>query len=137
MKNYIFIYLLKILKNSSKFYSALFDAKPDKIKPDYIKWDLSIPPINFAISTGGQAGINHLGIEAEDSGELDKLYERISPIDAKKDDQGETVCCYSRSVKTWIDDPQGVSWELFHSLNDEEIYRDNKSSCCSTQECAC
>lgn len=93
--------------------------------------------MNFAISTRGKAGINHLGIEAEDSNELDKLYERITAIDANKYEQGETVCCYARSDKTWMDDPQGVSWELFHSLNDEDVYRDKTSSCCVSKAYAC
>ena len=32
--------------------------------------------------------------------------------------EGETTCCYARSDKHWITDPQGIAWEHFHTLND-------------------
>lgn len=129
---------VKDLAGSTKFYRELFGAEPDKLKAEYVKWDLSNPPLNFAISQGGELGLNHLGMEAEDARELDELSSRISTTEAEIDRQGESVCCYARSVKTWIEDPQGVSWELFQTLNDEEIYRDNTSAeCCATQDCAC
>lgn len=32
------------------------------------------------------------------------------------------MCCYARSDKTWIADPQGVSWETFLTLGDSTVY---------------
>ena len=125
------------LEQSKKFYTDLFSKEPDKVKIDYIKWDLDNPPVNFAISTQNEAGLDHIGIQVEDAGELEDLYQRIGPIDATKKAEGETVCCYARSVKTWIQDPQGINWELFHSLNDEEVYRDSSPSDCCTEQKAC
>ncbi len=42
------------LSRSIGFYSALFDAKPAVVKPDYAKWMLDDPRVNFAISTRGR-----------------------------------------------------------------------------------
>jgi hypothetical protein len=46
-------------------------------------------------------------------------------------------CCYARSDKYWITDPQGVAWETYHTLGEAEIYgadsRHNidTASCCT------
>jgi catechol 2,3-dioxygenase-like lactoylglutathione lyase family enzyme len=67
------------LAQSIRFYSTLFSAEPSVVKPDYAKWMLDDPRVNFAISTGsGAAGISHLGIQAEDAGELGEVYERLT-----------------------------------------------------------
>ena len=39
------------LEQSIRFYSALFAAEPAVRKPDYAKWMLDDPRVNFAIST--------------------------------------------------------------------------------------
>ena len=43
------------LTQSIGFYSALFAAEPNVLKPDYAKWMLDDPRVNFAISTRGRA----------------------------------------------------------------------------------
>ncbi len=127
---------VKDIKNSIKFYRDLFNAEPVKVKDDYVKWRLTNPPINFAISNHGAIGLNHPGIEADHSGELDELYQRITPIEAIKDDEGETICCYARSVKNRIEESQGSNRELFHSLNDEDVFIDkNNRDCSNTDNC--
>ncbi|MDH5182053.1 MAG: VOC family protein [Gammaproteobacteria bacterium] len=125
---------VKDLEKSTRFYNDLFGVEPSKTKADYVKWSLTNPPLNFAISTHGKAGINHLGIEAEDQGELDTLYQRADQLQGLKLNEGETVCCYSRSIKSWVKDPQGINWELFHSLNDENVYKES-GKCCITGNC--
>jgi catechol 2,3-dioxygenase-like lactoylglutathione lyase family enzyme len=51
------------IAQSIRFYSTLFAARPTVTKPDYAKWMLDDPRVNFAISTRGkQAGLDHLGI---------------------------------------------------------------------------
>src|SRR5271155_5787107 len=53
------------LSRSIGFYSALFAAQPSVTKPDYAKWMLDDPRVNFAISTRGrEPGLDHLGIQA-------------------------------------------------------------------------
>jgi hypothetical protein len=59
------------LTTSINFYSALFAAEPSVVKPDYAKWMLDDPRVNFAISARGRvAGLDHLGIQVETKDEL-------------------------------------------------------------------
>jgi catechol 2,3-dioxygenase-like lactoylglutathione lyase family enzyme len=113
------------LEKSIGFYSALFDAKPALVKPDYAKWMLDDPRVNFAISTRGHApGLDHLGIQVEDKTELSEVYTRLRKAGGAILEQGETSCCYARSEKSWIDDPAGISWETFHTTGESITYGD-------------
>ena len=113
------------LQQSIAFYSALFAARPSVTKPDYAKWMLDDPRVNFAISTRGrQPGLNHLGIQAEDKAELKEIYGRLHQSGGTVIEQGETQCCYARSEKSWIDDPAGISWETFLTTGESTDYGD-------------
>ncbi len=108
---------------STRFYSALFGTPPAVTKPDYAKWMLDDPRLNFAISAGhASRGIEHLGIQVEDQGELAEVYARLEAADRPVLDEGATTCCYARSTKAWISDPQGVMWETFLTAGDATIY---------------
>ncbi|HVJ54314.1 MAG TPA: ArsI/CadI family heavy metal resistance metalloenzyme [Aliidongia sp.] len=114
------------LAASIRFYSTLFAAAPTVVKPDYAKWMLEDPRVNFAISEGrGGAGVHHLGIQAEDAGELAEIYGRLEAADAPVLEEGDTVCCYARSEKSWITDPQGLAWETFLTHGDSTVYGGN------------
>lgn len=99
----------------SAFYSTLFAAEPTVIKADYAKWMLDDPRVNFAISAGDHArkGIEHLGIQAESAEELSDVYGRLKAADGPVLDEGATTCCYAKSEKSWIADPDGIVWEAF------------------------
>ncbi len=113
------------LAQSIRFYSALFDADPSVVKPDYAKWMLDDPRVNFAISTRGrQAGLDHLGIQVESKEELDEVYARLHKAGGPVIGQGETACCYAKSEKSWIDDPAGIAWETFHTTGESTNYGD-------------
>jgi lactoylglutathione lyase len=114
------------LAQSIGFYSTLFGSEPIVRKPDYAKWMLDDPRINFAISQRArQAGVNHLGIQVDDADELDALHERLVQADANLVAEQATTCCYAKSDKYWITDPQGVAWESFHTLGDAPVYGDD------------
>jgi catechol 2,3-dioxygenase-like lactoylglutathione lyase family enzyme len=111
------------LDASVRFYSTLFATTPTVLKADYAKWMLDDPRVNFAISTrGAPAGIEHLGIQVADADELHEVYERLEKADAPVLEQGETVCCYAKSEKSWIEDPQGIRWETFLTTGESTIY---------------
>ena len=113
------------LQRSVGFYSALFAAPPSVIKTDYAKWMLEDPRVNFAISARGrQAGLDHLGIQAESDGELKEIYARLHKAGGKVSEQGQTSCCYAKSEKSWIDDPAGISWETFLTTGESTDYGD-------------
>ena len=111
------------LAQSIRFYSTLFATEPTVEKSDYAKWMLDDPRVNFAISArGAKVGIEHLGIQVEDSGELAEVYDRMSRADAPVLEEGATTCCYAKSEKSWVTDPAGVPWEVFHTVGDSAVY---------------
>ncbi|HUB90346.1 MAG TPA: ArsI/CadI family heavy metal resistance metalloenzyme [Dyella sp.] len=111
------------LDDSIRFYTTLFGATPSVVKPDYAKWMLDDPRVNFAISQRGRpAGIDHLGVQADDETELTTIGERLLAADAVALAEQGTTCCYARSDKFWAEDPQGVRWETFHTLGEATTY---------------
>ncbi len=105
------------LDQSIQFYNALFGAHPVKTKTDYAKWMLDDPRINFAISTrSGKMGVEHLGLQVDEDDELEALRDRLKSADMSVFDEGETVCCYVRSDKSWVEDPSGIAWEAYKTL---------------------
>jgi len=126
---------VEALDESIRFYSALFGAEPVKRKPDYAQWLLDDPRVNFAISTRVKKnGMDHLGIQVEEEGELTQLRERLKAADMAVVEEGETVCCYARSDKYWTTDPAGIPWESFHSLGTVPFYNGEASE---TEASAC
>lgn len=110
---------------SVAFYSKLFAAAPARRESDYAKWMLEDPPVNFAISTRGTStGVDHLGIQADSAEELAELKARAESADLALRDEGETTCCYARSDKHWVTDPQGIAWEHFHSLGNIPVFNE-------------
>lgn len=112
------------LDRSIRFYSTLFAAEPSVVKPDYAKWMLDDPRVNFAISThGGRApGLDHLGIQVEDAPELQEVYGRLKDAEGPVLEEGKTTCCYAQSEKSWIADPQNVAWEAFLTTGNSTTY---------------
>jgi catechol 2,3-dioxygenase-like lactoylglutathione lyase family enzyme len=112
------------LAQSTRFYSTLFGAEPTVIKNDYVKWMLDDPRVNFAISThpGRPVGISHLGIQAEDEAELAEVYDRLSRAERPIVEAKNATCCYAKSDKQWIADPQGVPWETFYTYGESTVY---------------
>ena len=111
------------LQQSIRFYSALFAAEPAVAKDDYAKWMLSDPRVNFAISTRGRkAGLDHLGIQAENGEELEEIGSRLAQADVSVLPQKDASCCYAKSDKYWTIDPQGIAWESFHTLDAVPVY---------------
>lgn len=111
------------LDRSIAFYSTLFAAEPSVRKPDYAKWLLDDPRVNFAISAGRtERGIEHLGIQAESEAELGDVYARLKAADRPLLEEGATTCCYAKSEKSWIADPDGVVWEAFLTHGEATVY---------------
>jgi catechol 2,3-dioxygenase-like lactoylglutathione lyase family enzyme len=123
------------LEESIRFYSAIFGAQPVKTKPDYAKWMLDDPRVNFAISTrASKNGVDHLGIQVDDNDELEEVRARLKAADFTVFDEGQTVCCYAQSDKSWMQDPAGVAWEAYRTMDDVQIFSSEaaktESACC-------
>ena len=124
------------LEANIKFYSTVFGAFPSVVKPDYAKWMLDDPRINFAISKRQlKPGLDHLGLQVESDDELKELREQVRAAEIAALDQADAACCYARSDKYWITDPQGIAWETFHTLDSIPVYgetsRAESAACCA------
>ena len=139
---------VKDLQASVRFYAQLFASEPTVRKSDYAKWMLDDPTVNFAISQrDGKPGVQHLGIQVEDRGELAEVYARLQRAQRPVIEEGATTCCYAHSEKRWIDDPQGVQWETFLTTGESTVYGTEEirsvaeepsadSTCCAPSCCS-
>jgi lactoylglutathione lyase len=129
---------VKELPESIRFYSRVFGCEPTVVKDDYAKWMLEDPRLNFAISTReAKLGLNHLGLQVDCGGELQALESQLRAADVDLVTQNETTCCYARSDKYWVTDPQGVAWETFHTLETAPTFSMTEvsaSPCCAPRE---
>ena len=132
------------LPRNIAFYSAMFNQPPARTEGDYAKWMLEDPPVNFAISTrGDKPGVDHLGIQVSTADELAALKDNATRADMALLDEGETTCCYARSDKYWVTDPQGMAWEQFHTLDSIPVFSQAKpaatqaSACCAPKSGCC
>ncbi len=123
MKRFHVHVAVRNLQESARFYTAMFGIEPTVVKPDYAKWMLDDPRVNFAISQRGQAvGVNHLGVQAETDDELEAIHANLQQADAAVVAEKGVSCCYAKSDKYWVTDPQGVAWESFRSLGTVPVY---------------
>ena len=117
------------LPASIAFYSKMFAAAPTRVESDYAKWMIDDPRVNFAISTrGSKPGIDHLGIQADSAEELAELRGRAQAADLALLDEGQTSCCYARSEKHWLTDPQGIAWEHFQTLDNIPVFSEKPAA---------
>lgn len=125
------------LNKNVQFYSQLFNSEPTLLKNDYAKWVLEDPAVNFAISNrASKVGLDHVGIQTDSDEELTQLREQLEAAGVKGVAQEGTTCCYSRSDKYWIQDPQGIAWETFHSLESVPVFsetylNESEGACCA------
>jgi len=122
------------IQASIPFYSKMFGSEPTVIKGDYAKWQLEDPKVNFAISArGAPIGINHLGIQVENDMELGEMKTRLDQVQGEVIEEMGTACCYAQSDKYWVNDPAGIPWETFHTLNSIPVFNHAAASddaCC-------
>jgi len=125
------------LNKNIQFYSHLFNRQPTVHKEDYAKWQLDDPAVNFAISTrGDKPGLDHVGIQTDSETELTELRQQLESAGIAGFAQENATCCYARSDKYWVQDPQGIAWETFHTLESVPVFSEqesaspDKSACC-------
>lgn len=111
------------LESSVRFYSTLFGSEPAVLKPDYAKWMLDDPRVNFAITVGTTAaGLDHLGVQVDSDEELATIAGRFDAAGNSVAKQENASCCYARGNKGWVSDPSGISWETFHTIGENTVY---------------
>jgi hypothetical protein len=111
------------LADSMKFYSGMFASEPTVVKADYAKWMLDDPRVNFAISArGAPTGLNHLGIQVESANELSEMQCRLNALQPGVEKEAAVACCYAKSDKYWVNDPSGIAWETYHTLDTIPVF---------------
>ena len=124
------------LEKSIEFYSKIFGAEPVKVKPDYAKFLLETPGLNFTLNLrdevkGNQVG--HFGIQVESTEEVLSHKNRLAENGIRSQyDEINTTCCYALQDKFWIQDPDGNEWEFFYTKADVDENNSNTSTCCTT-----
>jgi len=138
MKRFHIHISVKDLEKNITFYSQVFNTEPSVIKNDYAKWALDDPALNFAISTrGNKVGVDHVGIQTDTDAELASMRTQLEAAGIKGVAQENATCCYARSDKYWVQDPQGIAWETFHSLESVPVFSEQPqatesgSACCA------
>ena len=111
------------LEKSIKFYTALFGMEPTKLKEDYAQWLVDDPAVNMAISSGrDKKGLNHLGLQVDSDEAVQELEERLQAAGVSGEKQNEAVCCYAKSNKYWVQDPESIIWENYHTMDQVEVF---------------
>jgi len=126
------------LDRSIRFYATLFGAPPSVVKPDYAKWMLEDPRVNFAVSQRkAGSGVDHVGIQVESAGELGELAARLKAAGERTFDETAVTCCYARSDKSWVSDPAGVRWETFLTHGEATTYGEDAAAQAAAETPAC
>ncbi|MBZ0189968.1 MAG: VOC family protein [Candidatus Obscuribacterales bacterium] len=113
---------VKDLDKSVEFYSTLFEAQPEVVKPGYVKWVLTDPPLNFSIVIGEKSfGINHIGFQCDSHEEVKAIGTRLKEKSFAIEEEANVECCYARSSKVWTEDPQNVRWENFITVGESNV----------------
>jgi catechol 2,3-dioxygenase-like lactoylglutathione lyase family enzyme len=114
------------LESSVRFYSTLFGSEPSVLKADYAKWMLEDPRVNFAITAGSSTtGLDHLGLQVESDEDLAAIMQRLDAAGRSVAKQQNATCCYAQGNKGWVSDPNGISWETFHTFGESTVYGDD------------
>ena len=125
------------LSKSIAFYNTLFGAEPSVTKTDYAKWMIEDPMVNFAISQrGAKVGLDHIGIQVSNNDELAEIKSRLDTTNIATETQKGEVCCYSKSDKHWIQDPSGIAWETYHTLESALTFNEAEEASSDTACCA-
>lgn len=110
---------------------------------------LDDPRLNFSLSSNdccnSDSGIDHVGLQADTAEELAEIQQRLQSAGEETLDQPEAECCYAKSAKTWVRDPDDVAWEAFVTFGEISEYGEDGvpaavaagSDCCKTESACC
>jgi catechol 2,3-dioxygenase-like lactoylglutathione lyase family enzyme len=110
------------VNRSAAFYEAFFGVPAHKRRPGYANFDLSDPPLKFALQEHahqvGVGSLSHLGLQVATSGQVQEAKARLESSGLVTFDETDTTCCYARQDKVWVHDPDGNAWEVYVLLDD-------------------
>jgi catechol 2,3-dioxygenase-like lactoylglutathione lyase family enzyme len=127
------------INKSVNFYTKFFGLEPVKVKPAYAKYILEKPSLIISFVENKQrvhANFGHVGFQVET---LQELNERLAEAQKKNLvalQETEANCCYAKQDKFWVQDPDGVQWEVYYfhadaDFNDAHYAMDEATVCCT------
>jgi catechol 2,3-dioxygenase-like lactoylglutathione lyase family enzyme len=112
------------LAKSREFYEKFFGVSPVKTKPGYVKFLPEFGPLNLALSTGagvtGQGRVDHMGLQVASREDVVRQLERIKSVGLPVREEFGVDCCHANQDKFWVQDPDGVEWEVYVLNHDIE-----------------
>src|SRR5262245_56108563 len=112
------------LAKSREFYRAFLGVEPVKDKPGYVKFLPELGPVNLALTEGGSAAgagaVSHLGVQLDSSAEVVAHLARVKAAGLPVREEMGVSCCHANQDKFWVEDPDGVEWEIYHLNHDLE-----------------
>ena len=130
------------LNEAIEFYSKMFNTKPAKVREGYANFAIAEPPLKLVLmeraagDTSEFHHLNHLGVELEDATQVDESIERFESLGLVEKIEKDTVCCYAKQDKVWVQSPDDAPWEFYTVLADSPSYfikvdGVEGSACCS------
>ena len=111
------------LVKSREFYEKFLGGDPVKIKQGYVKFLPEWAPVNLALSTGGHIGpgtIDHVGVQVDSVETVIAQLTRVKAAGLAVTEEMGVDCCHANQDKFWVQDPDGVEWEVYHLNYDLE-----------------
>ncbi len=105
------------LEKSRAFYEKFFGTAPVKVKPGYVKFLPGFGPLNLALSEAAPAEsrghVDHMGIQVESSEIVMRELARVKAAGLPVREEMGVDCCHANQDKFWVEDPDGVDWEVY------------------------
>ena len=132
------------LEASVAFYSQLLGVQPHKRRPGYANFAVADPPLKLVLleasdgtrGAGPHGALNHLGIEVFTTAQVEDAIGRLADDGMATRIESDTVCCYARQEKVWVDDPDGAPWEVYVVTDDDPAgalaMAESSPECCPT-----
>ena len=137
------------LAKSREFYEKFLGTGPIKVKDGYVKFLPDWAPVNLALSAGGAAGagtIDHVGVQVAAVDTVMSELARVKAAGLPVREEMGVDCCHANQDKFWVQDPDGVRWEVYHLNYDleDEVAAPHRTglplakdgSCCASSCCA-
>lgn len=120
------------LDEAIAFYSRLFDSEPTKVKPGYVNFAITEPPLKLVlIENRGHGGtLNHLGVEVGDSDTVHAEIERLTNEGLFTEEELNSTCCFATQDKVWVTGPAGERWEVYTVLADSDTFGPGTAEAC-------
>jgi catechol 2,3-dioxygenase-like lactoylglutathione lyase family enzyme len=122
------------LEKSRAFYETFLGTAPVKVKPGYVKFLAPFGPLNLALSEAapaeGRGHVDHMGLQVETGAVVQRELARVKAAGLPVREEMGVNCCHANQDKFWVEDPDGVEWEVYVLNHDIE---DDTAGCATPQ----